>query len=276
MEDTKYSTVQLREEISRPNRLLIFVDDSGTPGQLNQYLAKDFVIYSAIFMNSDNYHKFSECALNTFKECELTIHEFHTTDMVQGIKDWENIPITKRLSIIKKWGEFLERYVEIIPHLNIGSEQYNEMMDQAKSQNVNIEKKQKNGLYKAFKIFLYKKLVHYYNNQEIIIIQDEINQKQSCYYVIKNPSNLKIFKNAIFYQNSRGFLGLQLADLAAYIINRMHIISSRIPENNGIKTVISEENLKRFSEENPFDKIIFEIYKTIHDKNKIILLTDWI
>lgn len=173
----KEEYIDLRKEVRKPGRLLLFADDSGTPNQPFPPLVKDFKIYSGILMESDRYNEFSQKA---YQSLLLGLSdenmEFHASDIVTGNKKYSGILKEQRLDLINQWGEFLNEYVWLVPHLNIGSEQYNQLCNTAKKNNKFIPSKLEQGLQKAFYNGLLEKLDALPIDDEIIIIQDETNK----------------------------------------------------------------------------------------------------
>lgn len=174
------STDELRKEVRKPGRLLLFVDDSGTPNQPFPPLVENFKIYSGIIIESDKYNEFSERAYQSFSNLSLSDNEkeFHSSEIVSGKNQWKGIKIQKRLDIINQWGDFLNEYVLLVPHLNIGSEQYNELCETAKNNNYSEPQKLENGLQTFFYKGLLENLDALSIETEIIIIQDEPRQNE--------------------------------------------------------------------------------------------------
>jgi len=256
--NNEYSVEEFAEEIAHPGRILLFIDDGGTPGKLLPNLVKNYKIYAGIIFLSDNYREFDISAKQSLDAIGANIKEFHAKEVVNPPSNspWRGLSQQVRLNTLSEWGAFLKKYSIDILHLSIGSEQYDEF---GKSPLVSPGKWIENheqGLEKVFLINMLTELRNTYKTEDIIFIQDaKANQVEPVFKPCINP-DLNIFKNSIFYLPSEMICGLQLADLAAYLLNRLHHIQNRAQSGK-----ISA-----------FDLMIFQIYNSVKDMTRNVLL----
>lgn len=119
----------LQTELLRSGNTLVFIDDSGTPEQpLGEHLAKDYKLHAAVVLSSDAYRNF----LTKHQEF-LSQHpwadEFHTVDIFQGKHGtWSGQREETRRRAFNFMAAHFSKFVERILYVNIGTEQYGEIM----------------------------------------------------------------------------------------------------------------------------------------------------
>lgn len=269
------SLSDLKKELLKNDRLLVFMDDSGTPGSNEYPLVKDFMISVAVLLNSDSYQKFLKEAKDSLQPFGDV--EFHTTDVVSGKNDWDGICITQRLDLIEKWGKMLHEYATFIPYVNIGKRDYEKL---ASSDHPNIKElpKQKEGIRTALFNYILANSKNECPDKKFIVIHDNYDKTQNMVWHFNNlDKQTKLFRRCIFFQDSKNIMGLQLADLAGYIINRMHLIYARSASENNVIGMVPKtqtENVIEYTNKNKFDGIIFNIYKFLKINNKYSLITN--
>jgi len=235
-EPAVYDIQRLQSELTHPGRTLVFIDDSGTPEQpLGEDLVRDFKLHAAVVLSSDAYRDF----LGKHREFLLRYpwaDEFHTVDVFQGKRGtWgAQNEETRRRAFNTMAGHF-EQFVKKALYVYVGVDQYKEIMERARDagtlhpHNVNWDSHSEGA-----RIVLLKSIVARVgidsNAWPLVVVEDAEGGRENCREVMFGPQE-NVFSDAVFRVDSKAVPGLQLADLLAYCLNRLHHVRAKIRTN---------------------------------------------
>lgn len=253
------SMQELQAELCRPGRILVFIDDTGTSSQpLGRDLVRDYVVHAAIVVRSDDYPSFL-LEHSNLMTCHSGVEEFHTVDVVNGRGQWKGKSIATRLDALAAFSDVLERVGQVILHVGIGAEQYAELTSQVDKRLLTPTNWRWKSHSEAARAVLLKTVEAraraVLGALPLIVVEDADNERKNCCEQIF-PRESDVYGDGVFRVDSSAVAGVQLADLAAYPLNRAYHVTSR---------------LKQDRSPGPFDEPILDLYLRNRDKYKNVL-----
>lgn len=249
----------LQQELCLPGKLLVFIDDSGTTGQpLGNVLVRDYVIHAATVVRSDDYPSF----LNEHQALlsrHPGIDEFHTVELVNGRGQWEGRNIAERLEAFNSFDSLLRRLGQLVLHVGIGVEQYSELMSQVQKSILAPGNWKWKSHSEGARAVLLKSIVPQvratFGELPLVLVEDADNERNDCCEQMFAP-DVNVFADGVFRVDSRIVPGIQLADFAAYPLNRIYHIKSRLNQSR---------------DPGPFDDLILDRYLANREKYRSVL-----
>jgi hypothetical protein len=223
---------QFMQGFQYPNRLAVFVDDTGSPAGIPGILVNDFVAYSAVVVRTERLAELD--AAHDMLLCDYpAVREFHANEVRLGKKGWAAFPPEQRLAALAFWRDQLLRLVEIVPYVYIGAEQFltaiKPRLDSAMAagQIKEVEgldwNDHKSITRRVFVTALPNWLRSRLRNDGVILTRDLQNQEPRGLDEIWE-SGSGVHMSGVFRLDSMELAGLQLADLAAYPLTRIHYV----------------------------------------------------
>jgi hypothetical protein len=245
------SLQELKRELCRPGRLLVFIDDSGTSGQpYGEDLVRDFKCHNAVVVPSEDYRLFlrdHRALLSRYDGME----EFHTVDIVNEKEFWKERDAATRRLVLESFAGLFRSTVKLVPYVHVGIEQYNEFLERIREMGATPSPSNMRwDLHgEGARIVLLKALVpmirETFGDRPLVIVEDgEGPFSEVC--EVAFPREAGVFGHGVFRVKSESVPGVQLADLAAYTWNRMHRIKAFL-------------NQKRFVP-GPFDEALIDFF----------------
>jgi hypothetical protein len=242
-------------------RALVFVDDGGTPGKPLPTLAGDFHLMVGVVIPSEKYRALSNEMQATLLALRPDLHlrEFHAAEIVnKGPKHspWRQCSEVERRSAILFLGEILSRVADCIAYVYASGEQMDERL-------VRVAKER--GVPRVSckvaveKVFLKLVVTHVQRTAEqVAIVADSREPRNQDIKIMEFTRRHEgLYQNSVIYADSMAVCGLQLADFAAYAINRLFHIRERA-KNGRI---------------GPFDELLLDAASRVQ-KKMVNLLSD--
>lgn len=218
---------EILADLSRAGRKLVFVDETGTPGKKIPVLAGDFYLFCAVILPSDRYDGVKRTLILGLQELDAGLHEFHANEIVHpGTNSvWRAVPIVKRLDALRLLADQLINNAEIVAYVYISGEQYkSEILPRI------IERGHPKIDYKkALKIVFFNTLIKFMRakSEKMAIIVDSPDPLPDEMKIQDVRDSTGVYQGGIIYSESWREEGLQLADIAAYTLNRIFHIKQR-------------------------------------------------
>lgn len=230
--------------INQKNAYTVFIDDTGTDG---------IVSYAAVIISPDFSKYIIEIMNRVLKSLnmnlKMNVSEFHFKDIYQGRGEFEGIELKIRYQIFNKFVDLFSNRLKPAIFLNSVDEKatINFFKENNFPQNSSLSVK----LTSHALGNLIERIDNYLSNviktdKKAILFCDSGFKKSGTII----PLGLKldsIFKNSIFFIDSKVHPGVQLADFAAFTLNRHQVLSKKKELNNKDKTfILLTQELKPF------------------------------
>lgn len=219
-----------------PNGLAIFIDDTGSPSGIQGTLVKDFVSYAAVVVRTERLGAL-DANHGELLSRYPKVQEFHANEVRLGKKAWGAFSPNERLAAFAFWRDCLLRYTEVIPYVYIGVEQFIETIKPQIDQRLAAgEIKQVDGwnwnshksvTRRVFVTALRTWIRSRIQGDSLIMVKDLQDQEEPGLQEIWEPGS-GVYRGGVFQCNSIRLAGLQLVDLAAYPLTRIHYIRERV------------------------------------------------
>jgi hypothetical protein len=213
------SLTDLFAAMEEPGHLLVFVDDGGTPSRPIPTLVRDFAVYAAVLIPSDAYSSLIDHAELTLRQVVPQAPEFHATEVVNPKRDspFFGRPVADRVQLIERWGDLVVRYAQRVPYGYIGVDQHRQLQEEHPA--LDVPSDHHAALRLAFYSAMFKMVRQWHPLGSLIVVEDECNTRRLCSEVVILP-RVGALNDSIHYLPSHLTVGLQLADLVAYAVNR--------------------------------------------------------
>lgn len=224
----------------------IFIDDTGSPGlKVNsRYLTTDRKTWVAVILTEleriEAKEQLTEC-IKYIKD-EFNADEFHFKDIYNGANQFKNIDLEIRLEIFKAFAEIFKTYkwpmiVQTFNNHNMYEnkliyENITKINEAVKIDNFNL--KDNGDLALFYLLFKCKKYIEKNKNEyslPVDFIIDEGRQKANTYQtttLLEGIAN----NNKLYYAKSSEEILIQLADFAAFCLNRVQLIMANEKRNS--------------------------------------------
>jgi hypothetical protein len=215
-------------DLAAPGRLLIFVDDSGTSGKPLPDLATDFELLCGVAIPSERYPRLRANLAADLAAVSPQVEEFHATEIVNpGARSvWSRVPINTRVRVLNRLVDMIEDSAQRIFYCYVSGEQCRgEMMSKIEARGIGALDHKK-ALHKVF----FNAVLQHVQTERIntAIVVDSSTPLPNALKIQAVVDPQGIYEDGIIYVDSRVEVGLQLADLAAYLVNRIHHTRQRL------------------------------------------------
>lgn len=245
------TTEEVLLALTESGRKLLFVDDGGTPGKPLKELVKDFVLMCGIVIDSESYSDITMRISDHLRHSKIPLDELHATEIVNPStsSQWYAADYGYRLQSIELLGSILIEYAGVIPYIYIGKEQYKEI-----KKNTGTRKKHKKGVKE---VFYYAALTSDWLGNDKCAVFYDLEENLEGRMRLINLGRQNLLGGGIFEASSNQVHGLQVADFAAYTLNRIFHIRDRVKEKG-----------KKI---NSFDAALLEIYEKTESRYQNML-----
>ena len=231
---------QMLLELRDPGKILIFVDETETSGKTISTLVPNFLLICGVEINSGGYAEVCKRMNSRLQELGGNIREFHATEIVNPgtASPWRQISTDKRTACLNFLADILFNDCGKMYFCCIGKDQFECLMQ---ANNI-IGFNQKSGLKEFFFTALLSE--DFYKGEEIAFIFDSEKALKNEIKTQQLNTKIKVHDNNIKYVSSDVESGLQLADFAAYLLNRSFHLEQRVIDGKlgPFDEVISEGN----------------------------------
>jgi hypothetical protein len=242
--------------LSRGGRDLVFVDDTGTSGKPIPVLASDFRLLCAVILPSDRYDAVKRILSLGLRKLDPGLREFHATEIVNpgSRSPWKAVSIAKRLEALGLLGDQLLTHAELVAFVYVSGEQFNaELLPRI------LERGGPQIDYKAALADVFFKVLLQFmrrKGEEMAIVVDSPHPLPNEIKIQGVRDPMGVYQGGIIYSESWREEGLQLADIAAYTLNRAFHIKQRRADGKG----------------NRFDEAIDRLFERLRPKALDLLI----
>lgn len=237
------TTDEVLNELVHPGRKLLFIDDSGTSDKPLVGLVKDFMLLAGVLIRSENYSQIIKEIREHIQRASEPLSELHTTEILNPSKKspWRKLSNEYRVESLQLLGSLIHKYALALPYMYIGAKQYREILFKSKVK----KRSQKKGLKQAYYYAVVKSCWFSDGLPFAILYDSEENLKERLKII--NVKNNNMLCNGYIEASSSQVIGIQLADYAAYSLNRMFHIKDRV--------IIKDRRIHEY------DRIIYSCYE---------------
>lgn len=212
-------------DLSAPGRTLAFCDETNLTEKVpTPTLVANLRLHTGIVMSSEVYSPV-EARLRTFLD-SYGLSEFHATEVVNPTdgSTWRTVPFGVRLEAFELMTEALDPTGSRLPYLYLSQQDHDGLVAQT------------DGLLTAdlkrtLKTVFLSSIAEYLSvPSPILVIDRDKNTPGPVLYPVHNPRNL-ITGGAISVESHK-VIGLQIADMAAYVVRRYLLKRSALYEGN--------------------------------------------
>ena len=230
---------EILARLEEDGRTLLFIDESGTSEKPLPELEKDYMVYCGVEFDSVNYSNICKIMNDKLLSINSDVQEFHATEIVNPKKKspWYKASYEERIDSLLLLSELISNYCTIAPYCYISKKQYNFLVAGTPAEKLT----HKEGLKKVFfnSVLSTKRM----KNKKFAVIFDS-EKKLDNEIKIQSVSLERdlLYEDGVILASSIALPGLQLADYAVYILNRIHHSAHRV----------------RTGKHNKFDEVIIE------------------
>jgi len=244
----------------------VFIDDTGSPGETSyKFLPSGRKTWVAVVIPPSQMKETLinfNTLLNSLKK-QFGVSEFHFTDIFGGNREYRNISWANRLGIINTLAKAFENYKYTIIQQSLEPSQLSEWKNMLelpiKLPFFNFKKVEDIALF-----ILILKIRSYIQGQqstekgEAHVIVDEGWKKNNVALISEIIFGKELDRSKICFGSSKNIVLLQLADFAAFVLNRMQIVGS--------KDVVSKKELHFLKVTKPMT----HLYRDVSRKQMLI------
>jgi hypothetical protein len=213
---------------------IAFVDETGTPKKPLTVLAGDFCLMCAVVVRSERYRDAKTAIRRALRSIGGGVREFHATEIVnpRSRSAWKHLAFAKRLEAFDFLSALLIDVVESVPYVYVSGEQYYKELAPRLPVAGGPVVKHKTALKKVFFGSLLPHLKRP-NRQAAVVVDSETTLRGAIKIQdIRMPEG--VYEGGVIHAESWVEEGLQLADLAAYTLNRVfHVEQRRLDGKSG-------------------------------------------
>jgi Protein of unknown function (DUF3800) len=216
------------DKLATPGRVLVFIDDSGTPEKPLPDLAEDFELICGIVIMSESYADVRKQLLAELRAIGNGVTEFHAAEIVNAPRSspWQTVSLATRYDALRKLIAILKDTVSVVFHCFVSGEQYNaELKHKASVSGIQPLETEK-----ALRHVFFNNLIPFLQTtgQKTAIVVDSSKELSSAIRIQRAAEPPSFYEGGVIYVDSRHEPGVQLADIAAYIMNRVHHVRQRL------------------------------------------------
>lgn len=249
---------QILADLCVPGRRLIFVDDGGTPGRPLNNLAVNFTLLCGVIMPSSIYSSVTEQIRAGLSTLPPEITEYHATEILNpsSKSPWKKASLEQRKQSVELLLSLLAQNAELIVHCHLSDEQFQAEFLPKITAAGQPPVKYKKALEKVFFNCLVRYLQPGLAANAIVVDSDVALLDEIKIRGWAIPG--QIYEDGPIFAGSSDVEGLQLADFAAFLLNRIHHVRQRAL--NG--------------KDNEFDRFFLEAVEILRPKLRHMLATD--
>jgi len=236
--------------LRQPGLDVAFVDETGTSQKPLTGLAADFVMMCAVVVPSEGYQAVKSAIQDALVDVDQGIREFHATEIVNPDSKslWKGVPLAKRLKAFDFETALLVDAAESVLYTYISGEQYYRDFVPRILQAGGTKMDHKAALKKVFFARLPGRMRHP-NRKAAVVLDSEVSLHDAIKIQdIREPE--WFYEGGVIHAESWVEEGLQLADLAAYTLNRVFHVKQR----------------RLYGKSGPFDDRIDALYGRLRPK----------
>jgi hypothetical protein len=223
------------------DRKLVFIDESETAGKQVPQLAADYIVMCGVCMASEKYG----AVKNNMKLAlsDWAVDEFHATEIVHPRRGsrWKSIRPSRRQAALAFLSNTLETCAESIFYCNISGEQYYGELQPKILAEWGPVLDHKESLYKVFFGSLIPRL-RINSVPSAVVIDSTLDLGNAHIGLQEIVDSGGFYEKSIIHVDSRVEAGIQLADFAAYILNRIHRVAHKqsLGQTNAFDEIVKE------------------------------------
>jgi len=247
------TTDDVIKELMVPGRNLLFIDDSGTSKKPLKELVKDFVVLCGVVVESERYKEIVETIREHLSKATENLDELHTTEILNPGKrsPWRKVGDEYRIASLELLRSLVSKHALRLPYMYIGVKQYCELL----MKGVARRKSHKTGLKEAYYYAAVNSEWCTDGNPFAIIYDSEKDLEGRL--KIYNIGNRKMLCGGFIEASSEQIPGIQLADFAAYSLNRVFHIRDRVMEKGKCISKFDQVILNAYEEnESKYDDML--------------------
>jgi hypothetical protein len=216
------------DELTRPGRVLVFIDDGGTSGKPLPDLAKDFELICGVAMKSEVYVDAKKHLLTALRAIGKGVTEFHAAEIVNppSSSPWRAVSLAERQDALITLIGILRDAASAVLHCFVSGEQYNaEWRHRLAAFGVRPLPTKA-----ALKDVFFNNLIPFLQatGDEVAIVVDASKELSSAISIQQVADPESLYEGGVIHVDSRDEPGVQLADVAAYMVNRVHHVRQRL------------------------------------------------
>lgn len=221
--DCEASGLEILNGLVRPGRI-VFIDETGTSGKPLETLARDFQLFCGLELTSEAY-RVARAAIVERLASIPGVQEFHASEVVNPSSDsfWYGRPVPERRALFQVLLDLVIEHSSRLFYCYVGSEQYELLQAEAQVEaHRPLRLSQKAALRKVFLDALVIRLGR--NNRDRLCVTlvadaDEPLHDKIKVQAFRDPEPMG--GGQLIHASSRDVEGLQLADGAAFVMNRV-------------------------------------------------------
>jgi hypothetical protein len=247
---------EIIDKLATPGKYLVFVDETGTSGKPLPDLASDFQLMCGVGVSSSHYSELKASLADRLNKLGPNFHEFHATEIVNPKKGspWKTLSLNVRQDTLRFLSKSLLEVPSDLFYCYVSGEQYADLLARAK-QFADVDFDQKQGLRHVF----FESLLSLCRTREprepVAIVADSEKRLDGVIKIQTVTDFPDIYQGGIIHASSHDEPGLQLADFAAYLLNRLFHSTNRIKEER----------------HGPFDEIVLSAYSDLRARLRDLL-----
>ncbi len=239
-------------DLESPGRYLFFVDETGTSGEPLPNLASDFQLFCGVGFPSLHYAALKASLLTKLRSIDSAIEEFHATEIVnpKRTSHWHSVSVAERQDALRHLSDCLLGLPSILVFSYVSGKQYEEIREKTKRL-AGVSLSQKSALQKVFLSSLFDHVREHLPTDPVAIVADtqkRLGSEIEIHSYDGAPQNL--YEDGVIVARSEVEPGLQIADFAAYLMNRCFHSYHRVMEGRM----------------GPFDQIILDAYRDMQPR----------
>jgi len=241
------SGYEILSKLKEDGRNLLFIDESGTSGKPLPNLEKDYMVFCGVEFKSANYTNICNQMLDKLSSISSNVKEFHVSEIVNPKKStpWHKTSFEERIDSLLLLRKLMNEYCIVAPYCYISKEQYSSLVSGILAQKLS----HKEGLKKVF-FNLVLSAERLKDKNYAVVFDSEKKLDNGIKIQRVSLNNGSLYEDGVVLASSIAVPGLQLADYAVYILNRIHHSTYRI------KTCCF----------NKFDEVLIESAEILKDK----------
>ena len=207
---------------------LVFIDDGGTSCKPISLLPTGYQLYAGVRLRPNSYRHAATLLTNKLAELNNGIREFHSTEIVNPRKEsaWRGLDMSDRVSVVWFLADILDHCSDRIYYCHMNDDQFPDILCRIKNKCPGITGSQKKEtLLKAFASGLIQAELGS-GTTPIRLVADSDKSLGDTIKIQEFDESLMV-DGAIIYADSMDVPGLQLADFAVYMINRIFHVTER-------------------------------------------------
>lgn len=240
---TDKNSLNLLEELASRTVYGVFIDDTGSPGTIqNRNLHPDRKTWVAVIVNPihiiDVIKQMPDALVELNKYVKTD--EFHFTDIYSGKNDFKNVPVALRIELFNFMADVFSTYnfqilVQTFDPITMRKLHAMGILPE-KVDSFDFTKIRDTALY----WLLFRVKTHLQQNlirNKAIVVIDEGFRENGAFIELQN-FDMEFEYSSIFFRSSHQFYPIQLADFAAFCLNRMQWLMQKDELDEGDEAML--------------------------------------